>query len=176
MSSKAVTKTMPSKAPSKTPQKPKAPSTQPKKTASTQPKKPAQQQGRGNWINRSVQGWIAGAGAAVGGGINAVGSGVSGAGKGIGDSVTGATRGWADGVRRSVFYSLRLCNLRTGMLILHSYGNAIKDATGSSGTRAITGSNPLGLAGARGTWAPSRQIEGPRNAGGGTASNPLGLK
>lgn len=59
-----------------------------------------------------------------------------------------------------------------------SYGNAIKDATGAAGTRKVTGSNPLGLAGQRGTWAPSAQRVGggQSNTGSGTASNPLGLK
>jgi len=92
MSSKAVVKKTPSKSPVKVTQKPKTPS--------TQPKKPQPPQGRGNWISRSVQGWVAGMGNAVGGGINAVGNGVNSVGSGIGDSVTSATRGWADGVRR----------------------------------------------------------------------------
>jgi hypothetical protein len=54
-----------------------------------------------------------------------------------------------------------------------SYGNAIKDATGAEGTRAATSSNPLGLRGQRRIQTAG---EGQRNAGGGTASNPLGLK
>jgi hypothetical protein len=64
------------------------------------------------------------------------------------------------------------------LTVSDSYGNAIKDATGATGTRAVTGSNPLGLKGQRGTWAPSapRVGERQRNAGSGTASNPLGLK
>jgi len=54
-----------------------------------------------------------------------------------------------------------------------SYGNAIKDATGAEGTRAVTSSNPLGL---RGQMGSQTTRVGQRNASGGTASNPLGLK
>ncbi|KAE9982675.1 hypothetical protein EG327_005783 [Venturia inaequalis] len=108
-----------------------------------------------NWISKKVQGWVAGVGNAAGGAVNGVGNGVSGAGRGVGNSVTNASRGWADGVR--------------------SYGNAIKDSTGASGPRAVTGSNPLGIAGTKGVWAPASNTKGPRNNGGGTAKNPLGL-
>ncbi|KIW03969.1 uncharacterized protein PV09_04803 [Verruconis gallopava] len=110
-----------------------------------------------NWISRKVQGWVAGAGNAAGGAVNAVGNGVSGTGRGIGNSVTGTTRGWADSVR--------------------SYGNAIKDATGASGPRAATGSNPLGLSGTKGIWSPSAPVRTTpqRTVGRGTAKDPLGL-
>ena len=64
------------------------------------------------------------------------------------------------------------------LTVYDSYGNAIKDATGAAGTRAVTGSNPLGLHRQSLTRPPSAQTagEGQRNAGGGTANNPLGLK
>jgi hypothetical protein len=59
---------------------------------------------------------------------------------------------------------------------LSRYGNAIKDASGASGPRAITGSNPLGIAGQKGVWAPSAANKNAqRNRGGGTARDPLGL-
>jgi len=110
-----------------------------------------------NWVSKKVQGWVAGVGNAAGGAVNAVGNGVSGAGRGVGNGVTNSTRGWADGVR--------------------GYGNAIKDASGASGSRAVTGSNPLGLSGAKGTWAPALPANknAQRNKGGGTARDPLGL-
>jgi len=109
-----------------------------------------------NWISKKVQGWVAGVGNVAGGAVNGVGNGVSGAGRGVGNSVTNASRGWADGVR--------------------SYGNAIKDSTGAAGPRAATGSNPLGISGTKGTWAPSSASKNPqRNAGRGTARDPLGL-
>ncbi|KAF2436343.1 hypothetical protein EJ08DRAFT_143139 [Tothia fuscella] len=108
-----------------------------------------------NWISKKVQGWVAGAGNVAGGAVNGVGNGVSGAGRGLGGSVTNTSRGWADGVR--------------------GYGNAIKDKTGASGPRAVTGTNPLGIAGAKGVWAPSGKTGATRNTGGGSASNPLGL-
>ncbi|KAF2674564.1 hypothetical protein BT63DRAFT_419851 [Microthyrium microscopicum] len=106
-----------------------------------------------NWISQKVQGVVAGAGNAVAGAYTSVGNGVSGAGRGAGNVVTGTTRGWADGIR--------------------SYGNAIKDASGASGPRAPTASNPLGIAGAKGTRAiTGGGASGPRK---GTANNPLGL-
>ncbi|TID17370.1 hypothetical protein E2P81_ATG07944 [Venturia nashicola] len=108
-----------------------------------------------NWISKKVQSWVSSIGNTAGGAITGVGNGVSGAGRGMGNSVTNASRGWADGVR--------------------SYGNAIKDSTGASGPRAITSSNPLGIAGTKGVWAPSSNTKGPRNSGRGTAKDPLGL-
>jgi len=109
-----------------------------------------------NWVSKKVQGWVAGVGNVAGGAVNGVGNGVSGVGKGVGAGVTNTSRGWADGVR--------------------GYGNAIKDASGASGPRAITGSNPLGIAGQKGVWAPSAANKNAqRNRGGGTARDPLGL-
>jgi hypothetical protein len=57
------------------------------------------------------------------------------------------------------------------------YGNAIKDVSGAGGSRAVTGSNPLGLSGTKGTWSPALPAsKNPqRNAGRGTAKDPLGL-
>ncbi|KAF2400404.1 hypothetical protein EJ06DRAFT_428915 [Trichodelitschia bisporula] len=107
-----------------------------------------------NWISKKVQGVVAGAGSAVGGAFTAVGNGISGAGRGVGNGIAGTTRGWADGVR--------------------SYGNGIKDASGATGARAVTSSNPLGLSGTKGQWSgkPSGQKTAPRT---GTARDPLGL-
>jgi len=162
MSTKSsVARSTTSKAPVKAPSKPKPP---------IQTKKSQLPQDRGNWISRSIQGWVANIGSAVGGGANAVGNSVSNAGQGIGDSVTNATRGWADEVRRWV--SSRL-PYRQDLTASDSYGNAIKDATGATGTRTVTGSNPLGLGGQMGNQRAGKEQ---RNAGGGTASNPLGLK
>jgi len=109
-----------------------------------------------NWVSKKVQGWVAGVGNAAGGAVNAVGNGVSGVGRGMGGGVTNTTRGWADGVR--------------------GYGNAIKDASGAGGPRAPSSTNPLGLSGAKGVWAPSTSTtKNARNTGKGTARDPLGL-
>jgi hypothetical protein len=56
-----------------------------------------------------------------------------------------------------------------------SYGNAVKDASGASGSRAATSSNPLGLAGGRVTG--QSQLKGTKSQGSkqGTRNDPLGL-
>jgi len=95
-----------------------------------------------------------GAGNAVAGAYSAVGNGISYVGKGAGNTVSGTTRGWADGIR--------------------SYGNAIKDATGAGGSRAVTASNPLGVSGGTGTSIrPGTGSTKPKAIG--TARDPLGL-
>ncbi|EKG22029.1 hypothetical protein MPH_00620 [Macrophomina phaseolina MS6] len=112
-----------------------------------------------NWLNRQVQGVVAGAGSFVGGMVNNVANGVSGAGRGIGNGIAGTTRGWGDGVR--------------------SYGNGIKDATRASGPRAPTAANPLGLAGGSTQSAAmlTSKVKGiTAGSARGSASNPLGLK
>lgn len=58
------------------------------------------------------------------------------------------------------------------------YGNDIKDSVAVGGTRVATAGNPLGMAG-QGSGkarAPGDKGGGQRNAGGGSAGNPLGLK
>ncbi|KKY14629.1 hypothetical protein UCDDS831_g08113 [Diplodia seriata] len=142
-----------------------------------------------NWLNRSVQGAVAGAGGYVGGFINSMGNGVSGVGRGIGSgcapfplgpsptistailldgpradstitsSISNTARGWGDGVR--------------------GYGNGVKDATRASGRRAPTAANPLGLPGGSTQSAAmmKSKVKGITNNGPtGTAGNPLGLK
>ncbi|KAL0257482.1 hypothetical protein SLS55_008296 [Diplodia seriata] len=112
-----------------------------------------------NWLNRSVQGAVAGAGGYVGGFINSMGNGVSGVGRGIGSGISNTARGWGDGVR--------------------GYGNGVKDATRASGRRAPTAANPLGLPGGSTQSAAmmKSKVKGITNNGPtGTAGNPLGLK
>jgi hypothetical protein len=124
-----------------------------------------------------VQGVVAGAGNAVGAVFQGAGNGVSGVGRGAGNAVSNAATGQADVFRRCVLlFPMRPWSQRTDHPSAFSYGNAIKDASGASGSRAATSSNPLGIAGAKGTFAPSSGTAvGQRNAGKGTAGNPLGI-
>jgi hypothetical protein len=57
------------------------------------------------------------------------------------------------------------------------YGNDIKDSVGVGGPRVSTAGNPLGMAGMGSgkSLAPGDKKGGTRNAGKGSASNPLGL-
>jgi hypothetical protein len=61
------------------------------------------------------------------------------------------------------------------LIVPSSYGNAIKDASGASGSRAATASNPLGLSGGRVTG--QSQLKGTKSQGSdqGTRNDPLGL-
>ncbi|KAF2085696.1 hypothetical protein K490DRAFT_67576 [Saccharata proteae CBS 121410] len=117
--------------------------------------KQQQPQKQGNWLNRQVQSAVGGVGSVAGGLVHSVGNGVSGMGKGMGDGIAGTARGWGDGVR--------------------GYGNQVKDVTRAGGARAPTASNPLGIAGGS-TQSAAIMKKGLRNAGGGSANNPLGLK
>lgn len=135
----------------------------PKKPVATQkvalPKKPVpaktqppQQQG---YIARYTSAAASGVGNFAGAIVGAVGNGVAGAGKGAGASVTNSTRSWGDTVRE--------------------YGNSIKDATGASGPRGSSASNPLGLAGGK-EGAQARMNFKPGSLGKrGSGANPLGL-
>lgn len=88
-----------------------------------------------------------------------VGNGVNKVGEGIGNSITNTTRYWGQGVA--------------------GYGNNIKDQVGVGGPRVSTAGNPLGLAGVgqgQGALPGGKQAQaGTRNAGGGSAGNPLGI-
>lgn len=57
------------------------------------------------------------------------------------------------------------------------YGNDLKDAVGAGGGRVAVAGNPLGLAGQGSgkAQAPGQKASGTRNAGKGSASNPLGI-
>ena len=74
-------------------------------------------------------------------------------------SISNQTRYWGEGVS--------------------GYGNDIKDRVGVGGPRISTAGNPLGIAGvgsATKAAAPGGKLEqGKRDAGKGTAGNPLGL-
>jgi hypothetical protein len=75
-------------------------------------------------------------------------------------SITNTTRYWGQGVA--------------------GYGNNIKDASHAGGPRVPTGGNPLGLSGAGSskTLMPGGKLppgSQQRNAGKGSAKNPLGL-
>lgn len=67
---------------------------------------------------------------------------------------------------------------RTWGDMVREYGNSIKDVTGAAGSRATTGTNPLGLStGAAGGKASMAVRSGvtPSSVRTGSASNPLGL-
>ena len=71
-------------------------------------------------------------------------------------SITNQTRGWGLGIA--------------------GYGNNMKDAVGVGGARVSTAGNPLGMAGMGSAGANAKKGEtGVRSAGGGSASNPLGM-
>ncbi|KAI5199382.1 hypothetical protein E4T42_05718 [Aureobasidium subglaciale] len=113
-----------------------------------------------NWLSKQVQGYVAGAGKVAGNIVYSVGNGVNNVGRGVGDSITNTTRYWGQGVA--------------------GYGNNIKDASRAGGPRVPTGGNPLGLSGpgSSKTLMPGGKLppgSQQRNAGKGTASNPLGL-
>ena len=107
-----------------------------------------------NWINRTVQNSVAGVGAYGANYVYSLGGRVNGIGEAIGMKITDATRNMGQGVA--------------------GYGNTIKDQVGVVGTRAVTGGNPLGIAG-----TGSSQAQGTtgvvRNAGKGAAGNHLGI-
>ena len=71
-----------------------------------------------------------------------------------GRSITDTTRGWGQTVG--------------------GYGNNIKDSVGVGGARVATAGNPLGMAG-MGSSQGGKVEKGVRNAGKGSASNPLGV-
>ncbi|CAD0081849.1 unnamed protein product [Aureobasidium vineae] len=102
-----------------------------------------------NWLSKQVQGYVAGAGKVAGGIVY-----------GRRQCITNTTRYWGQGVA--------------------GYGNNIKDASRAGGPRVPTGGNPLGLAGAGSskTLMPGGKLppgSQQRNAGKGSAKNPLGL-
>jgi len=71
-------------------------------------------------------------------------------------SITNQSRGWGDSVRE--------------------YGNGIKDATGASGPRSGTATNPLGIARNKESARLAQQAKkGSGSTTKGTANNPLGL-
>ncbi|KAK3060022.1 hypothetical protein LTS18_009516 [Coniosporium uncinatum] len=113
-----------------------------------------------DWIGRQVNNATKAAGGYAGGLVTQVGNGVSAAGKNASNGITKSTTGWASTTRE--------------------YGNSIKDATNAKGPRASTAQNPLGLtrgpASAKGHLSSGTSgTQGKRNAGKGSASNPLGL-
>ncbi|OCL14799.1 hypothetical protein AOQ84DRAFT_351340 [Glonium stellatum] len=107
-----------------------------------------------SWLTRTMNAATAGVGNFAGGVVNAVGNGIAGAGRGAGASITNSSRGLGNSVRE--------------------YGNSIKDATGASGPRASTATNPLGMAKSQ-TSVKIQQQAKPGNSHRGTARDPLGL-